>query len=133
MNIKPNEELLDTESPFEELEETKSIIIDMTDHADIEGKAVRVELRRTRDPATGTTTPSKKLLDGNYIIGLISADDLPEEGKNFRMPYHNFNSLADFGSVDSQEPISELLFEEGCYYFNTGEGQWRLKVLDAGN
>ena len=131
MNINPNDELL--ESPFDDLEEEDSLVIDMTNHADIEGVAIRVELRRTRDPATGAVSPAKKLLDSNYIIGLIRPEDLPREGQHFRMPYHNFNSLADYGSVDSQEPISGLTVEDDCYYFSTTEGQWRLKVLDAGN
>lgn len=133
MNIHPSDDTLELESPFEEVEESSSLVIDMTAHADIEGEAVRVEFRRTRDPATGPVAPSKKLLDSNYLIGLIKKEDLPQEGKSFKMPYHNFNSLADFGSIDSQSPVTELVVEEDCYYFNTNEGQWRVKVLDSGN
>lgn len=133
MNINPNDDPRDLESPFDEVEEESSIVIDMTGHTDIDGDAIRVEFRRTRDPATGPVAPSKKLLDANYLIGLIRREDLPQEGRSFRMPYHNFNSLADFGSIDSQSPVFGLVVEENCYYFSTTEGQWRVKILDAGN
>ena len=137
MNIKSTD-IFGEESPFEDVFddltiEDESIVIDMTEHAGIENRALRVELRRTRDPATGIVSTSKKLLDSNFIVGLIKPEDLPVEGKSFRMPYHSFNALADFGSVDTQTPVTSLVIDDDCYYFRTEEGQWRLKILDAGN
>lgn len=122
------------EEPFVEPDgEEDSIFIDMTDHASVTGKALRVELRRTRDPATGRPSYKRKLVDPNYIIGLISPEDLPQEGKEFMIPYHSLNGLADFGRVNSREPIFNLVEYEDCFFFTTSEGEWRLKIIDEGN
>lgn len=121
------------DNPF--FEELPPVMVDMTEHTDIAGHPVRVELRRTRDPATALkgVSPSKKLIDSSYIIGIIDRDTLPREGEPFKMAYHNWNDVTDFGNVHSKEPIRDLVEEDGCYYFTTSEGQWRLKVLDVGN
>ena len=134
MNNKQNtqRELEELDDPFFE-ENISSILVDMSDHFETGGDVVRVELCRTRDPASGPVEPSKKLFGPTYIIGLIDPSDLPQEGKDFRMPYYAMNSLADFGSVDSREPIKDLIVEGDSYYFTTSEGQWRLRVLDSGN
>ena len=120
-------------NPFEEEDET--IIVDMTEHANIEDKAVRVELRRTRDPATSTKRAPAllRIIDPSSLVGLLNPHDLPEEGKHFNLPYHSCNSLSIFGVLLSQEPIQNLTREEDCFFFETSEGQWRLKILDAGN
>jgi hypothetical protein len=109
------------------------IFVDMSSHAQINGKALRVELRRVRDPAIGKVAAPKRLVDENCIIGLISPEDLPKEGKEFRMPYHSYNNFIDYGSIKSNEPVTDVLENEGNYYFSTSEGDWRLKILDAGN
>jgi len=123
----------DIEEPFEE--EEKNIVVDMTDHTEITDQALRVEFRRTRNPAaaSGKVTPEKRLLDKSKVIGLINKEALPREGETFIMPYHSWNNLSDFGSINSVEPVQDLFHEGDCYYFITSEGQWRLKVLDAGN
>lgn len=111
----------------------KSLVIDMTEHVKVGDNALRVEFRRTRSPAAGSKEHTKRIVDSNFIVGLIDENDLPKEGKSFKMPYHSFNSVSDFGSIDSDEPIRDLVIENNCYYFETSEGQWRLKVLDVGN
>ena len=121
-------------NPFEE-EEDETIIVDMTDHAKIEDKAVRVELRRTRDPATSEKRApiSLRILDPSNLVGLLNPYDLPEEGKHFNLPYHSCNNLSIFGTLLSEEPIQHLIKEENCFFFETSEVQWRLKILDTGN
>ncbi len=125
-----NEDVLSLVSPG-----TDNRLVDMTSHADISGDALRVELRRTRDPATANNraSPSSRIMDSNFIVGLISPEQLPQEGKNFQIAYHSWNGKSDFGFVDSFEPITNLIQEDNCYYFETSEGQWRLKILSAGN
>lgn len=125
-----SDHITEVETP---LVEEDSLLVDKTEHSGIVGDVLRVELRRTRDPTTGTTAHTQRIVDRNYIIGLIGPDDLPEEGRAFKMAYHLFNNQADFGNVDSSELITDVLYEEGCYYFTTSEGDWRLKVLDVGN
>ncbi len=122
----------EVEEPFGEEE---GIVVDMTGHAEISDEAIRVELRRTRDPtaAHGKVPPGKRLVDKSRVVGLINEESLPKEGETFKMPYHSWNDMTDFGSISSGEPVRELFYEDNCYYFITSEGQWRLKVLDAGN
>lgn len=120
--------------PFEE-EEEDAIVVDMTDHADIEGKALRVELRRTRDPITAIKRApiALRIADEHSLTGLLSPEELPQEGKNFILPYHRCNKLSVFGVLNSEEPITNLIENDNCFYFETSVGQWRLKVLDVGN
>lgn len=130
--------LTEVEEPFSEIEKKTEeiedpIFVDMTKHSGITGVALRVELRRIRDPAIGKVLPENKIIDDNFIIGLINPESLPEEGKSFRMSYHILNNLLDFGNVDSVEPIKDLVKDEAKFYFSTSEGQWRLMILDIGN
>lgn len=118
-----------------EAEEADSFVVDMTDTTNIRTGALRVELRRTREPAASIhkVPHSQRLPDENCIIGIIDEEDLPQEGEMFSMPFHMYNSYSDFGNVNTKEPVTDLYYEEGCYYFTTSEGQWRLKILDCGN
>ncbi|MFQ5351744.1 MAG: hypothetical protein ACE5D3_01570 [Candidatus Binatia bacterium] len=113
----------------------KSVLIDVTDLAGIDGEMLRVELRRTRDPAArgGSVPPADKLVDKSNVVGLIKETDVPAEGRPFQLAYHNWNGLIDFGTLSTGEPVRDVVYDDGCYYFVTNEGQWRLKVLDAGN
>lgn len=121
----------EVESPFKE--KKNLILIDMTKHTGISGRALRVELRRIRNPATGPVKPEKKIVDHHHVIGLISREALPTEGVNFKMAYHRLSGIPDFGNIDSREPVSNVSSTEGCFYFETSEGHWRLKILNIGN
>jgi hypothetical protein len=118
-------------SPFED--ERGKVLIDMSKHAGIAGKALRVELRRTRDPAMGAVPPGSRIVDPHCVVGLISPKALPAEGEHFLMAYHSLSGITDFGNIDSHEPISNVVIEDSCYYFETSEGSWRLKILNVGN
>lgn len=122
---------LNVESPFED--ERLDVLVDMSKHADIDGVALRVELRRTRDPAVGPVDALLRIVDPNFVVGLISPDALPMEGLHFEMAYHSLSGIADFGRIDSHEPISNLVIDTPDYHFETSEGFWRLKILNAGN
>lgn len=124
-------QVLKVKSPFKD--ERLNVLIDRSEHANIKGKALRVELRRTRDPAIGTVDPDKRIVDDNFVVGLIEDSELPCEGVNFKMAYHSLSGISDFGIIDSQEPIINLVVDTPNYYFETDEGFWRLKILNIGN
>lgn len=114
----------------------KVIVIDMTSHVGTEGKALRVEMRRIRDPATGKTkTYDRKIADTNYVIGLLKAEGFPIKGIIFKMPFHSFNGLLDFGVIDSRSPVTEVVkSKDNKYtYFATSAGEWRLELVGTGN
>lgn len=113
--------------------DTDDVLIDMTQHTRIDGVPLRVELRKARDPATGPLKPSRRIIDSNYVIGLIGIADLPKEGQEFTISYHSWNGLSDFGTLGTREPITQVSKIGDCYHFTTSEGQWRLKILDVGN
>lgn len=117
-------------------EEERLFLVDMTNHANIHGKALRVELRRLRDPvASKATVYGKKIAEPNYIIGLLETERLPLEGSVFKMPYHSLNGLQHFGVADFREPVTSVAKSEDAryIYFATSRGEWRLELLGAGN
>lgn len=120
-------------SPFEDDTETLSLFTDQSKHANIKGDAVRVELRKTKNPAVGKITYNNKLVDPNFIVGLLSKDDMPQEGKEFKMSYHSINNVNNFGSINSREPVHSVFKLDDYFFFATSEGEWRLEILNVGN
>jgi len=112
-----------------------SIFIDGTKHTKIYGPALRVELRRVKDPPTGKARYMKKVVDSDFVIGLVEEENLPQEGIRFSMPYHSLNGLIEFGIVDTSVPIEgvEHHKDTATFFFTTKDGYWRLTVLDVGN
>jgi hypothetical protein len=109
------------------------IVVDMTSHAEVTADVIRAEFRKVTDPISGPKRPSDRIEFDSFVIGLLDAQGLPEEGQPFRMSYHILNNISNFGKIDSNEPITNLVIEGNCYYFSTSEGQWKLKILDVGN
>lgn len=110
------------------------IFDDLSEMITLDGEPLRVELRRVQDPATGIVEDyERKVLGDDKLVGIIGENQLPKEGNNFRMSYHKFNGMQDFGTVESGEPVSKVQMNDSYFYFHTVEGDWRLEILDKGN
>jgi hypothetical protein len=138
---KNQDESQDVESPFSE--EYGSTLVDMTKHTglvDPEAKVFRVQLRRVKEPIVDGGPETRPVEDG-FVIGVIDEANLPKPGEIFKMSYHALNTslgfgagrLQDYGQIDTKTAIKDLIKVEDAYYFETGEGSWRLKILDVGN
>ena len=133
--IDSNEEELENLdiSNFPTVEKGGVNLADMSSHAEVSGSALRVELRRCYDPATGKTKPQGKLVGKEYLIGLLGEKDLPEVGKVFQLSYHNHNGLSDFGHIHSEAIVETVVTWDNFFYFVADEAAWRLEVLNTGN
>jgi hypothetical protein len=129
----------EVESPFPD---TNSLLVDMTKHTGMSGAALRVELRRVREPAAGPLKPENRVAESSFVIGLTTEDKLPQEGQPFTMPYHlmsgnegyGIGHVIDFGYVDSKESVVNVsVVDDTDYHFETSEGLWRLRLLGKGN
>lgn len=109
----------------------KIVIEDISSNYDIEGEPVRVEMRRTHDPLGEKVPPGRRIVESNYLIGLVDSTNLPQEGKPFNMTHHTYNGKVDFSSVTTSGPIRDLTIEGEFYYFSTDEGDWRVEIVSG--
>jgi hypothetical protein len=109
----------------------RTILIDVSKMISPKGKPLRVELRRAL--TAQSVSKENPQVGDEYMLGLIDKETLPKVGKEFFFNYYKINNWPDFGKLRSDGPVKTLKEADGCFYFTTRDGDWRLKVLDSGN
>ena len=120
-----------SELPSEIDKSGKLVVEDISSNYDIKGEPVRVEMRRTRNPLGEDVSLDKRIVEANFLVGLVDKKSLPKEGKPFQMTHHCYNGKPDFSSVTTGGPIRDLKVEGNYYYFTTDEGDWRVEVISG--
>lgn len=128
----------EVDNPFEEYLKTDSLLIDLTEKLETRGKETfkvrllqltdSVVVKKKHGPATlktyETMVPSPKSIEGTMTV-----DNMPKEGAVFKLYYHMYDGLLEFGILESSANISDVIITETFYYFKDNEGVWRLEIV----
>lgn len=126
------------DNPFEDYLKTDSLLIDLTEKLKTKGKETfkvrllqltdSVVVKKKHGPASieiyETMVPSPKSIEGTLTV-----DNLPKEATVFKLYYHMFDGLLEFGILESSASIVNVINKDNYYYFKDNEGVWRLEIV----
>lgn len=133
---------VEVDNPFEEYLKTDSLLIDLTEKLETKGKdVVKVRLVQLSDsvvvkkkygPPTlevyESMVPSTRCIEGTLTL-----ENLPTEGNLFKLYYHMFDGLLEFGILESSVSVTYVILKDNYYYFKDSEGVWRLEIVSDYN
>jgi hypothetical protein len=128
----------EVDNPFEEYLKTDSLLIDLTEKLETKGKETfkvrllqlsdSVVVKKKHGPATLDVYESM-VTSPKSIEGTLTVDNMPTESTVFKLYYHMFDGLLEFGILESSASIYNVITKDNFYYFKDNEGVWRLEIV----
>ena len=138
MSTSKIEEVTDPFGDYLEEAAKDSIFIDLTDKLETKGKdTVKVRLTQLTDAVTikkkhgppDLEVYQSMVTSESRIEGVLAVESLPLDNVTFKLNYHMFDGLLEFGLLESSAPLKHVIIKDNYYYFKDSEGMWRLEVV----